>query len=146
MSKFCIIDPNSPYTKGKKLISVVFLFHNKSILMQHRDNKRDIVNPNMWGPPGGHCDKGETPHACAIREVKEEANYLCSNLRFYRCILTPYKNEQSLLCSFWDIYDKVQKIECFEGQSISFVSFSRLNKLNIAEHIRAIIQDIKKLI
>ena len=32
------------------------------------------VSIGLWNSPGGHIEPGETPEACAIREVKEETN------------------------------------------------------------------------
>jgi 8-oxo-dGTP pyrophosphatase MutT (NUDIX family) len=37
----------------------------KTLLMLHR-------KLNMWLPPGGHIDPGETPDEAVIREIKEE--------------------------------------------------------------------------
>lgn len=43
---------------------------NKQVLLLHRlDGKSQ---GNTWGIPGGKLEKGETPLAAAIREVKEE--------------------------------------------------------------------------
>jgi 8-oxo-dGTP diphosphatase len=37
-----------------------------------------------WELPGGHIDPGETPRACAVRELREESGVVCAeaSLRF----------------------------------------------------------------
>ncbi len=30
------------------------------------------LGPNLWGFPAGHIEATETPHACALREMREE--------------------------------------------------------------------------
>jgi 8-oxo-dGTP pyrophosphatase MutT (NUDIX family) len=41
-------------------------------VLQHRDDRPDIVEPGKISFFGGHSDDGETPLACAIREAREE--------------------------------------------------------------------------
>ena len=42
------------------------------VLLQKRDNIPTIQEPGKWDVWGGHCEAGETPEACAIRELREE--------------------------------------------------------------------------
>jgi 8-oxo-dGTP diphosphatase len=42
------------------------------VLLQKRDNIPTIQEPGKWDVWGGHCEAGETPEACAIRELHEE--------------------------------------------------------------------------
>jgi 8-oxo-dGTP diphosphatase len=42
------------------------------ILLQKGDNIPTIQEPGKWDVWGGHCEAGETPEACAIRELREE--------------------------------------------------------------------------
>ncbi len=42
--------------------------------------------PGFWEFPGGKCDAGETPEACAEREIWEEAGLLIRVLRLRRVI------------------------------------------------------------
>lgn len=37
---------------------------------------------NMWAPPGGHLEFGETPNQCASRELYEETNIKISPNKF----------------------------------------------------------------
>jgi 8-oxo-dGTP diphosphatase len=42
----------------------------------------NVHGAGTWSTPGGHLDFGETPAACAIREVKEETGVDIANVRF----------------------------------------------------------------
>ncbi|MEU4239235.1 NUDIX domain-containing protein [Actinoplanes sp. NPDC026619] len=53
-------------------IACVFLVDpTGALLMQLRDDRAPHF-PNMWGPPGGAVEEGETPLAAALRELWEE--------------------------------------------------------------------------
>jgi len=40
------------------------------LVARRRDDASHL--PRMWEFPGGKCEENETPHDCAIREVREE--------------------------------------------------------------------------
>ena len=44
-------------------------------LLQHRDDKPDIVNPGLWGSFGGVVEPYETPEAGFLRELEEELSW-----------------------------------------------------------------------
>ena len=143
----------SPFEKIKTLeyinVSVVFLFNkHQEVLLQHRDDKINIVHPNIWGPPGGHCNLNENPYECAIREIKEETDYICKELYWDdNYVFPPYKdNKKYLISVFWGMYDGVQKIKCLEGQSIEFISLSNLEKYNILSQNLIIINKIIEIL
>jgi len=53
-------------------VAAVILYQNERVLLQHRDDRPDIVWPNHWAIFGGHIEEGETPEAAALREIEEE--------------------------------------------------------------------------
>ena len=59
---------------GHKTRTTAILVFNKvgHVLLQKRDNIPTILEPGKWDVWGGHCEAGETPVACAIRELREE--------------------------------------------------------------------------
>lgn len=53
-------------------VAGVLLHQGGRVLLQHRDNRPDIVYPNTWAIFGGHLEPGEDPELGARREVEEE--------------------------------------------------------------------------
>lgn len=53
-------------------VAGVILHRDGKVLLQHRDEKPDIVYPGAWAIFGGHLDPGEEPEAGARREIEEE--------------------------------------------------------------------------
>ena len=65
------------------IVAAIFVIRTDgSALLQHRDNKKGIRDPNIWGPPGGHVEDNETELTCAKRELFEETNYYEKTLLF----------------------------------------------------------------
>lgn len=50
----------------------VALFLGKNILVLRRDARLDLPWPDCLDWPGGGREKGESPEACALREIREE--------------------------------------------------------------------------
>jgi 8-oxo-dGTP diphosphatase len=47
----------------------VIITKDQQVLLLRR---RNVHGAGAWSTPGGHLDFGESPEACAVREVKEE--------------------------------------------------------------------------
>ena len=107
-------------------VAAVLLFRRDgAALLQHRDDKPGLRHANMWGPPGGHAEPGESISDCARRELHEETGYDASDIRF----LTSYDDTVEgwpvyQLTMFWCRYDGVQSITCHEGQGLAFIERS----------------------
>ena len=55
----------------------VIVIKSDQVLLGQRINSH---GPNTWNFPGGHLEFGETPKACAVREVKEETGLSISHI------------------------------------------------------------------
>ncbi len=58
------------------------IFHNGELLMLLRDDKPEVVNPNVWGIIGGGIEDNETPLEAIKRETKEEISIVPSGLTY----------------------------------------------------------------
>lgn len=56
-----------------KLATLCYLKHQGKTLMLHRIKKQNDMHAGKWNGLGGKLLPGETPEACAIREVQEES-------------------------------------------------------------------------
>ena len=145
-----MLNPHQKNFSNKKIVSVLFIFDlNNKILMQLRDDKPNIAAPNMWGPVGGNCKIGESPHDCCLREVLEETGYLPSKINWLKNILLPKDIDNNhiehYLSIFWSDYKYEKEIKCYEGQKIIFKSLEEIESLNTFTHNIDCIKEILKV-
>ena len=57
----------------------VLIRRGADVLLLRRQN---VHGAGTWSTPGGHLDPGETPDACAVREVMEETGVEIESVRF----------------------------------------------------------------
>lgn len=56
-----------------KLATLVYLKRDGCTLMVHRNRKPGDMHAGKWNGLGGKLEPGESPHECAVREVREES-------------------------------------------------------------------------
>lgn len=105
----------------KNEVSVALpLNNNGEVLLQHRDDKPEIADSNLWAMFGGHKKKGETNIACMIRELSEEIGYLAKEEEY--TYLTTFESD---ICIF-NVYllklnIPLTELTLMEGQDFSFI-------------------------
>lgn len=70
-----------------KLATLCYLKRANKTLMIHRVKKENDMHHGKWNGLGGKLEPGETPEACAKREIHEESGLVAANPRL-RGILT----------------------------------------------------------
>jgi 8-oxo-dGTP diphosphatase len=75
----------------------VIIPRGDEVLLMHRKN---VHGEGTWSTPGGHLEFGETPEACATREVFEETGVQVGNIRFV-CITTDVFDESRHYITIW---------------------------------------------
>jgi len=124
------------------VVSVIFVSGNK-VLMQLRDNKPGIFCPGYWCIPGGSVEEEDIKTA-AIREFKEETGYQLRNPKLFWIEYYRVTTERVVKAyRFFDIYDNLQPISCFEGQKMKFLTLKEIAGLKL---VPGQIEAIKKAI
>jgi len=80
--------------------------------MLHRNKKINDIHEGKWNGVGGKLEPGETPDACAIREIKEETGLTVTKLRLAGLLTAP------LFDGVEDHYIYVFEAECKDGKLI----------------------------
>jgi pyruvate dehydrogenase E1 component alpha subunit len=121
--------------KHPPIAAVVLLREDGAALMQLRDDKPGLARANMWVIPGGHQDPDEDNLTAARRELKEETDYDCPDLRY----LNTYDDANDVtgqnykLTVFWGRYDGRQTLRCLEGQALRFMSRAEALEAKVPE-------------
>lgn len=117
-----------------KLATLCYLRRDKQTLMIHRNKKENDMHAGKWNGLGGKLEPGETPEACAIREIREESGLEASGPLMRGVLTFPEfaKGE--------DWYAFVFEVNKFEGELIDspegdlrWVDDDRLLELNLWE-------------
>jgi transketolase len=110
-------------TAARQVATVFILRADGAALLQHREDKPGLRRSSMWVPPGGGLDPGESPEAGARREIREETDYVCGDLRWLETVEDDPGDGGPIECLhvFWTIYDGAQAPRCLEGQDLRFV-------------------------
>jgi 8-oxo-dGTP diphosphatase len=112
--------------------AIIALVDDNKILLQLRDSKPKIKWPNFWGLPGGRVRANETLINGAAREINEETGYKAMHLELIDEFII--KEEPNLFIKYFvfsEIYDKSQRITCYEGQQMEFKTLEELKTLNL---------------
>lgn len=116
---------------------IVLLRQDGAALLQLRDDKPEIPDPNIWVFPGGHVEDHESLLEGARREFFEEANYKCGELHWLTsCSTEGLGYDFSLrMTFFWTEYDRKQSFKCGEGQDLRFVLREEVQSLAIQPYL-----------
>jgi 8-oxo-dGTP diphosphatase len=91
-------------------------------LLQHRDERSDIVYPGKIGLFGGKIEDGESPEQGAVREIREELCIDISNLKLISIlnltIMEPSVTRTRYFYVSVVAKDLVEKINLQEGQAV----------------------------
>ncbi len=95
-----------------KLATLCYLKDGDKTLMLHRVKKKQDMHKGKWNGLGGKLENGETPEACAIREVYEESGLIVTNPQLKGFITFPNFDGQN------DWYVFVYRFDEFSGEMI----------------------------
>lgn len=116
------------------MATLCYLRDGKNTLMLHRIKKANDMHQGKWNGLGGKVENGETPEACAIREVLEESGLSVSNPKLKGFITFPNFDGHNDWYVFVYCFDEYtgQIIDSPEG-ILEWVSRERLSTLPLWE-------------
>jgi 8-oxo-dGTP pyrophosphatase MutT (NUDIX family) len=117
----------------RNTVGVVLVDDAGRVLMQHRDDKPEITDPDCWVVPGGGVEPGETVEEAARREFLEETGYRLDALTYlYSDTIARPNGLVEERHFFLGRYDGVQPMHCYEGQELTFVAAADVLGLNLS--------------
>ncbi|MGX7092727.1 NUDIX hydrolase [Hutsoniella sourekii] len=97
----------------QQLSTICYLDNGKQLLLLHRNKKENDIHEGKWVSVGGKFEAGETPEACAIREIREETGLIADKLDLLGFITFPdFKHDGQ------DWYSFVYRVSEFHGELI----------------------------
>ena len=126
----------------RRVSIVAFYNDKKDILLQDRRNltKRTAE----WGFFGGGIEKGETPEAALVREIKEELCYDLKDFSYFKKRVVVYDGKSYEINIFLSKINDVSKFKQMEGQGMNFFSFREAKELDLFTHDYSLIDDLKE--
>ena len=113
--------------------TLCYIEKENKYLMLHRTSKKKDGNKDKWIGVGGHCEKGESPEECLLREVKEETGLELTSYQF-RGIVTFISDEwpDEYMCLYTADKYTGDIGNCDEGELV-WVEKEKIMDLNIWE-------------
>lgn len=94
-----------------KLATICYIDNGEGFLLLYRNKKANDIHEGKWISVGGKFELGETPEACAIREIKEETGLTATDLDLKGIITFPNFQHDGE-----DWYSFVYRVREFTGQ------------------------------
>jgi 8-oxo-dGTP diphosphatase len=131
--------------KKGKVAAAMFVNNEGKILLQLRDNKPEIQNPDTWGFVGGHVEPNETVLEGLEREVLEEIGFNIKNPIFIKCFDDCVGNDVFLYRGCMDV--KAEDLKLAEGREVRFFSFDEIMNLDkVPQVMIKLLRDFKEKI
>jgi 8-oxo-dGTP pyrophosphatase MutT (NUDIX family) len=125
-------ETDSATTAGLDLDSVaaIIFMPGHRYLLQHRENRSDILFPNWWGFFGGAREQGEDAEAALRRELWEELEFSVAELRrFVGCTFDlnfQGRRTRKIFFSIEMAEANSRGLVLHEGQGMAWLHFSEI--------------------
>lgn len=117
-----------------KLATLCYVKHEGQTLMLHRVKKQNDMHEGKWNGLGGKVENGETPEACAIREIEEESGLVVADPELKGFITFPNFDGENNWYVHVFVFRKFsgRLIDSHEGD-LEWVADTQLENLNLWE-------------
>lgn len=118
--------------------TLIYIRRGGKTLMLLRDKKNKELHGYRYNGVGGKLERGETPEACAIREIREETGLIanCLNYRGYLCF--PYfDGVVDWLCFVYECFDFSGEVRESEEGSLQWIIDEDIPHINVYEGDKA---------
>ncbi|MCB0045606.1 MAG: 8-oxo-dGTP diphosphatase [Caldilineaceae bacterium] len=78
----------------QQLATLCYIRRGDQTLMLHRIKRPNDIHAGKWNGLGGKFEPGETPEACARREIQEESGLAVANLQLRGVLTFPAFDEE----------------------------------------------------
>ena len=123
------------HPRGFKISTLIYCFNaSDQILLMNRNRP---PNQGLWSPPGGklHQDIGESPHACAAREAREELGIKAHSQDFRLSGIVSekgYEGEHHWMMFLFEYTQKLHKLPTNHPEgNFEFFSPNQVDQLEI---------------
>ncbi|KXT78713.1 NUDIX hydrolase [Streptococcus sp. DD13] len=104
--------------KTVQLATICYLDNGREFLLLHRNKKEKDIHEGKWVSVGGKLEAGETPEACAIREIREETGLTATRIDMVGHITFPdFTPDKDWYCYVFRVTDFTGDLiaDCTEG-------------------------------
>ena len=128
-----------------KLATLCYIRDDAKTLMLHRNKKQEDMHSGKWNGLGGKLEGGETPEACAMREIYEESGLRATDPQLKGFITFPNFDGQNDWYVFVYLFTRFSGslIDSPEGE-LSWITDSELRQLNLWEGDRIFMEWLDK--
>jgi len=115
-----------------KLATLCYLRQGGQTLMLFRNKKANDIHQGKWNGLGGKFEPGESPEACAIREVREESGLLAHAPRLKGVLTFPrFKDDEDWYVFLYLITDFTGELAPSAEGDLQWIATDRLLELNL---------------
>ena len=121
-------------------VTCALIFLDQKVLCAQRSESMQL--PSLWEFPGGKIEKGESPEACLIREIKEELAISISIVGSLRPNEHVYSDVKVIrLIPFLSLWESGE-LKLLEHQQVKWLAQEELKSLNWAQADIPIVADL----
>ncbi|MCF7846687.1 MAG: 8-oxo-dGTP diphosphatase MutT [Candidatus Gracilibacteria bacterium] len=122
-------------------VTAAIVFHQGKLLITRRNPDGPIGG--LWEFPGGKVEKGETPEACLVRELREELGIRAEVGEFFTESIFAYPEKTVRLLAFLvkDFTGKISLTD--EHDDFRWIGLDELNGFDFAPADQPIVEKLK---